>query len=335
MTNISLIPKEAPELTNLQTAGNSAGTGISVSWEVPADSEYWLTEVWASQTNDRSTATLAAKVVGTTFIFLSEATVEHFFWIRSVNIYGSATGKWFPLSSAAGVSGIADAIVTEDIAPNAVSDVTQFATTTASTLTAYDDEIDLISVLAANKTGAFETRFNSVISFTPTAVDTSGELSVTCYCKCIRYGYYPIEGFIELVSGSPIVTGTGTNFIQAMVGQTLILAGSVKYTILSVENTIQLTLAENADTSHVYLSYYITQSTDVVFSLPEVTQKLSLLSGNLIQIDKNLSTTYTAFTSSIYLYEFAISWIKTRTNANWDATIAASTRSITVSQRKR
>lgn len=131
MTGISAASKTAPPSINLLANGNTAGTGINLGWEITTDEEYWGTEVWVSESNDRSLAVLVGMIAGTSHFYIGDAGTEYFFWIRSTNIYEDSTGDWFPVSSTAGVPATVAMVGSTDIAINAVS-LSEFGATNAT-----------------------------------------------------------------------------------------------------------------------------------------------------------------------------------------------------------
>lgn len=121
MTAISFNTKESSTLSNLVLDGNTAATGISLSWESSVSAELWSTEVWVSETNDRSTAALVDTVTTNNFLYIGTPNTVYYFWIRAVSIYDKPSTNWLPIDPFAGKSGVINRIVAKDLSPNATS----------------------------------------------------------------------------------------------------------------------------------------------------------------------------------------------------------------------
>ena len=150
MASILAQAKTAPLISNLVAQGDTAGTGVLLHWINPVDLELASIEVWVATTNDRATASLVKTVVGNSYFYLGTAGTTYYFWIRSVNVFGSSTGAWVPTSSTGGVAGTVGLVTTTDIALNAVTATTFGITnTTIAGSAAY---VSAISITAANST---------------------------------------------------------------------------------------------------------------------------------------------------------------------------------------
>lgn len=174
-------PDPAPTLSNL-TAESVYG-GIQLRWTVPVDDTFFATEIWASQTNDRSTATEIDTVIGTTYYFIANPGVQWYFWIRSSNKFGRTDGTWFPTSSVPSSSGDTGWVThgsTKMSNYGSAADIVNIANVTAedgvfatSTTTGYGSEdialynYNLASVIDANATiKAIQVRVKAKVSTT-------------------------------------------------------------------------------------------------------------------------------------------------------------------------
>ena len=104
MTDITATSSIAPAVLNLTAANAISGVGINIVASKLSTNPVTRTQIWASQTNDRSTATLEAEIFGSVFFFQGTVSTTYYFWARNVNINGVANGAWYPSSSTAGVS---------------------------------------------------------------------------------------------------------------------------------------------------------------------------------------------------------------------------------------
>jgi hypothetical protein len=104
MATLAITATPAPTLTNLRAEGIYGG--IQLTWDIPSDDTYYSTQVWGSQTNDRSTALLLGEVTSSNWIYRTGLGETWYFWVRSVNIYGRADGAWEPVSDISTLSNI-------------------------------------------------------------------------------------------------------------------------------------------------------------------------------------------------------------------------------------
>lgn len=131
MTTLAIVPNPAPTLSGLTT--NSVLGGIRLTWVIPIDYTLFITQIWGSKTNDRSTATLIDSVAGTTYLFIAVPGETWYFWIRASNIYGRSDGPWHPLDDVISSSGdtgwnTPGTIVTYDEATGAWSNLSNVTT---------------------------------------------------------------------------------------------------------------------------------------------------------------------------------------------------------------
>ena len=124
MTILAIVPKPSPSLSGLSARGDTAGTGVLLSWVIPNNPDYFQSQVWVSTSNNRASATLAATIDGNSYFYILPTSQTRYFWVRSVNIYGYSTGAFEPVSSTGGVSATVSAITTIDIAQSSITKTT-------------------------------------------------------------------------------------------------------------------------------------------------------------------------------------------------------------------
>lgn len=95
---------DAPTAPTTLGVAPAAG-GFDISWDACPDADYWATELYEASSNDRTTATKIAEVVG---IRMSRSGLAggltRYYWIRNLDTTGNVS-TWYPVSSTAGVSG--------------------------------------------------------------------------------------------------------------------------------------------------------------------------------------------------------------------------------------
>ncbi len=92
----------APAAPTALTA-SSAFENIFLSWSNPSDIDFKHIEIWASETNDRTAATLIGLESGIGYVHSGLSTGDTwYYWIRAVDTSGNASG-YYPSSSTAGV----------------------------------------------------------------------------------------------------------------------------------------------------------------------------------------------------------------------------------------
>ncbi|MDZ5648943.1 phage tail protein [Nitrospirillum sp. BR 11828] len=119
---------------SLTTAGDTvppgACSGLTVlpglralylSWVNPSDADLAAIEIWASATNDRSTAVKVAAVMSTSFAHTGLAASQTWYcWVRAVDTSGNI-GPWFPAGATAGVPGTVAQAVAADFSPGSLN----------------------------------------------------------------------------------------------------------------------------------------------------------------------------------------------------------------------
>lgn len=116
---LALTPTPAPALSGLTATG--ALGGIKLLWNAPISTDLAFCEVWVSQTNDRTQATLAATIIGTSYFYQTATGNTRYFWVRSKNIYGRTDGAWEPALPTSGAVGKPTVITSADIDPNLIT----------------------------------------------------------------------------------------------------------------------------------------------------------------------------------------------------------------------
>lgn len=104
MANVIANAEIAPDVAGLTAVDSGNAMGINLTWNIPVSSNLAITEIWASTSNNRATATLKATVVGNTYFFSGYRDQTWYFWIRGVTVYGKANGAFYPVSATAGIS---------------------------------------------------------------------------------------------------------------------------------------------------------------------------------------------------------------------------------------
>lgn len=103
MTTFNFTNTPPPSVSGLTALGTDGG--INLHWDMSSvNADLWGVEVWASTTNDRSTATLTVTERGSSYPYTTTPSTTVYFWIRSVNSFGFNNGAWYPTSSTAGIS---------------------------------------------------------------------------------------------------------------------------------------------------------------------------------------------------------------------------------------
>lgn len=222
MTTKIINATPAPSLSGLVVEGNTAATGLNLTWDTPNDGTYFTTEIWASPTNNRATAVKYANVAGGHYLFTIAAGSTYYFWIRSVNIYSANNGAWYPASATGGISGTVAKIATADILDNAITDHFTYKSSTAISIPATVGGangatvvlIDLTFIANGGRTSIYvEEDFTPILS-TPAAPVAS--------CQWLRRSRFYVSkltvyqtGTATFTNGSTAVTGQGTNWTNA------------------------------------------------------------------------------------------------------------------------
>ena len=173
MASILAQAKTAPLISNLVAQGDTAGTGILLHWTNPVDLELASIEIWVATTNDRASASLVRTVVGNSYFYIGTAGTTYYFWVRSVNTFGSSTGAWVPSGATSGVSATVGLIVTSQITPNAVT-IAVFGTTNTAIVGngAYQAAVVFNATNTANAAMPFFCNFTGKQTYSSGARDT-------------------------------------------------------------------------------------------------------------------------------------------------------------------
>lgn len=125
MTTVNIQAALPPDITNI--SGFAAPTSNLIEWDPIADVNLFSVNVYRSVTNDRDTAVAFGPGAQLSSQYVdadAAAGTTYYYWARSVNLQGQATGNW----SSGQFDGLAitTAYVTaEDIAPNSISQVSE------------------------------------------------------------------------------------------------------------------------------------------------------------------------------------------------------------------
>lgn len=107
-----------PDPPTSLSATNSVFKAIRLSWTPPAD-DFDMMQVWVSDTNDRSLATLLAITRSTYFIHTDlPAPANRYYWIKAVNPDGLES-TFYPASPTGGILGQSVTVAPGDLAPGA------------------------------------------------------------------------------------------------------------------------------------------------------------------------------------------------------------------------
>lgn len=187
MTDFNLLPVPAVTLNNLTAP--SILDGVKLAWDALFDINLFTVEIWRSDDNDRSNATLKGNALGSEF--LDESAIAgntYFYWIRAKTFDGRTDGAWEPVSATGGVQSdtlfvtfgvIADsAVQTTTLAANAATDMT-VVTENAIVLTdTFDTEWNKLMKIDFTVPATFEVllTYNSNMSYDPSGfvVDATG-----------------------------------------------------------------------------------------------------------------------------------------------------------------
>lgn len=330
-----IAPILAPSLSGL--AATAALRGNLLTWTASSDAILFGAEVWASQTNDRTTASKVATVFDNTFMHLTAAGALWYYWIRGVSIYGRSDGAWFPVSSTAGISSTSLLAQTADIAAYAVTSVSLSQAITAQSQTAYGTwEMVNMFPLAFYGTGnIFIIDCRHFGNLTLSTAGTSQSASAQQRMTVNEYTYYS-AGTLSLTNGSAVVTGTGTLWSANLsAGQTMIIAGA-RISILSVDSNTQVTLTGifgGATISGV--AYLALTSTTVMMTLTQTVNKFEIIGTYCITGGTAFSHRVPLVTSATKMYDIILEWSLLRDNATWSISNASVVRTVIMEEIKR
>ena len=117
MTSINITNTTPLTLTSLIITGSIGGNQLD--WDTPVQPTFWETEVWVSDDNDRSNATLLTTTIGTSYYHQVTSGLTRYYWIRTKDSFGNTNGVWEPLSSTGGVTATPEKILPVDLGFNA------------------------------------------------------------------------------------------------------------------------------------------------------------------------------------------------------------------------
>lgn len=109
MTTLNLTGITADTFNSLNVTPYPSGNAIS--WNQPAYNYNSLTEIWASQTNDRNDAILVGETPGTRWFDGCNPGETWYYWVRSRSVFGRTDGAWHPVAYNDGVAGTIPTII--------------------------------------------------------------------------------------------------------------------------------------------------------------------------------------------------------------------------------
>jgi hypothetical protein len=328
-------PIVAPTLSGL--TATPALKGNLLVWDAIDNPLLFSAEVWASQSNDRATATKIATVYDNTFMHLTTSGSKWYYWIRAVSIYQRADGNWYPASSTAGIESTAGLAQTADIANNAITSVSVAQSNSSVTQTNYG-AWENVFVLAYVGTGyAFVMDVRHLANTHVTTIGTSQSAKAQQRLTLNEYTVYT-TGTVSVTNGSAIVTGTGTSWATSIsAGQKFFLLGGPRYTVQTVNSNTQLTLTANyIDATELGKSYYVVTATTPVFTLTQDTTRYEINGSYCISTGQNNFSHRIVVGSTIgKIYDIILDWQLVRDNTTWALDNSSVLRTVILEEIKR
>jgi len=113
------------EIEDLETPTGLTATGkpfgIRLDLTYTRTTLFEVCEIWASETNDRSTALMIRDTDDEKYIYSAEPEDTHYFWIRTRDVFDNVSG-WYPDSSTAGVEGSATMVDADNFVLDAMTE---------------------------------------------------------------------------------------------------------------------------------------------------------------------------------------------------------------------
>lgn len=327
-------PIVSPTLSGL--TATPALKGSLLVWDALDNPLLFSTEVWASQSNDRSVATKIATVYDNTFMHLTTSGSKWYYWIRAVSIYQRADGDWYPASATAGIESTAGLTQTADIANNAITSVSVAQSNSAINQTNYSAWENVFSISYLGTGSMFVMDVRHLANTTITTVGTSQSAKAQQRLTLNEYTVYT-TGTVSVTNGSAIVTGSGTAWTTSIsAGQTFFLPGGTRYTVLSVNSNTQLTLTANySGTTESGKAYYVITSTTAVFTLTQDTTKLEINGSYCITNSQHFSHRLVTQSTAGKLYDIILDWVLVRDNTTWALSSSSVLRTVILEEIKR
>lgn len=329
-----IAPILAPSLSGL--TATPALRGNLLTWATSNDALLFGTEVWASKTNDRATATQKATVVDNTYIHLVAAGETWYYWIRAVSIYQRSDGAWYPTSSTGGVSSTSLQAQTTDIASNAITSVSVAQSNSALSQTNYSVWENVFSILYPGSGYTFIMDVRHLANLTLTTIGTSQSAKAQQRLTLNEYTVY-VAGTVSVTTGSAVVTGSGTLWATNLsAGQIFFLPGGSRYAILSVDSNTQITLSANyAGATASGQGYYVITSTVGVFTLTQETSKFEIIGAYCISSGEHFNHRIAVGSTAGKLYDIILDWTLVRDNGTWSISNSSILKTLVLEEVKR
>lgn len=327
-------PVVAPSLSNLTVT--PALKGNLLKWDVVNNSLLLGAQIWASQTNDRATATKVSEVFDNTFMHLTSAGSAWYYWIRGISVYERADGAWLPVSATAGVQSTTLLAQTEDIAQNAITSVIPVQSVIVVNQTAYSTWERVFTYPFHGTGNYFIIDLQHLANITLTTLGTAG----SAYTQQ-RLGldeHTVVEtGTVSATNGSAIVTGSGTSWLsQLSAGDVFGISGLSRYSIASVDSDTQITLsAVYLGTTVAGSSYYVITSTASVFTLSQTNDKFQLQSGTYLSYSFPFRYRIPVECPADKLYDIVLDWSIVRSDTSWSMSNQSILRTLILEEVKR
>ncbi|HEU4830672.1 MAG TPA: hypothetical protein VFS65_00695, partial [Candidatus Saccharimonadales bacterium] len=327
-------PILAPALTGLIVT--PAFRGNLLKWDALDDPILFGAEVWASQTNDRATASKIATVYDNSFMHLTEAGETWYYWIRSVSTYGRSDGPWLPVSGTTGIESTSLLTNTEDITPNAVTDIVVAQEFSAKVQTTYNLWESVLFFSFFGTGSEFLIHGQHLANLSIATLGTSQSAFAQQRMRLLENTIHAV-GTVNLTNGSAVVTGIGTNWLTSLaVGQIFFLTSLVRYSIVSVDSDTQITLAvpyTGATASGE--PYCVITATVSVFSLAQTTDKYAIVGAHCLSHSHPFN--YRICITSAYgkMYDCILEWALVRDNTSWSINNSSIIRTFILEEMKR
>lgn len=330
-----IAPILAPALSGL--AATSTFKGNLLKWDASSDITLFGVEVWASQTNNRTTASKVATVFDTTFMHLNTAGSLWYYWIRAVSIYQRADGAWFPVSATAGIGATSLLTQTSDIAPGAVTSVSVAQGITSLVQTVYGvwEPVTLFPLAFYGTGNVFIIDVRHFANLTMTTIGTSQVAKSQQRLTINEYTVY-LTGSVSVTNGSPVVTGTGTLWSANLAAGQKMMIGSVRYVILSVDSNTQVTLTTNYSESTLSgQPYLVLTTTTAIVTLTQDTNKYEIIGSYCVGSGTAFSHRIPIGTTLGKMYDIILDWALVRDNATWSISNSSVLRTVIMEEIKR
>lgn len=326
-------PVLAPSLTNLTASPTLKGNLLK--WDVVNSNILLGAEVWASKTNSRATATKIAEVIDNTYMHFANAGETWYYWVRSISVYNRADGNWLP-SATVGAQATTLLAQTDDIAQNAVTDVTPVQSVTSVSQSSYSIWERVFTYQFFGTGNYFIIDFQHLSNLSLATLGTTGSAHVQQRLGLNEYTIHQ-TGLVNVTNGSAIVTGIGTSWLgQISAGHIFSNQALSRYTIQSVDSNTQITLTTPfGGATATNSAYYIITSSGSVFTLTETTDKFYVQSGQYLSHSFPYRARIPVITDATRLYDVLFDWAMIRTDTSWSMSNQSVLRTMILEEVKR